>query len=176
MRGPRATLRNRPNHEDHGMQNVLRLLPMFAAAACAGNPSVQTDPLPTADGTPAGVAAGVPIVWTARLTGSSGWESLRGSARLASGVGGAAARAEISGIPAGTLLPWRIREGSCADPGVPVGEAGAYEALRAGGDGTAAADARFAATLRAPSYAVELRTGSGVADPVAACADLVRSL
>lgn len=158
------------------MRPALFLPFLLMFAACAAPAPIDTDPLPAGDQAVAGVAAGVPIVWSGWLTGGEGWTSLRGSVRVAAGADSTAARASVSGAPTGMTLPWLIREGACAAGGPVVGTETAYPPLRTGSNGSGAAEARLGTVLQGQSYSVELRAGPGEAAPTVACATLERSL
>lgn len=79
---------------------------------------------------------------------------------------------QINNAPAGAILTWELRSGSCAQPGNILGGRAEYPAMSPGASGSAGAEAFVDATMRPDG-----RYEAAVLDTtrsVLACADLVR--
>jgi hypothetical protein len=124
---------------------------------------------------PASARVAQGMKWTATLN-SMGGGTMKGTASLAPGTGGASSVAMISitGGKAGTAYPWHVHTGKCgANGGGVFGAGGAYKPVTAGADGSGNSTANLA--VAAPTtgdYHVNVHASATDMKTIVACGDL----
>lgn len=122
-----------------------------------------------------GPSPGPGVDWTADIVGIGAYANLRGSSAVSLADDGRSFSASIeirNGDP-GSVYPWHVHFGTCADTGAIIGEA-AYPALNVDGSGTAAATADVPSGLDADiAYSVNVHLAPDNLATIIACGDLV---
>lgn len=115
----------------------------------------------------------VTTTWEAVLTSPT--RALSGTVAVISQSDRIRANISIQGAQAGAEHAWRLRTGTCDDPGSVVGGRALYPTLQVGDGGSASADALIAGMLEPDGtyHAAALATAADDA-PVAACGALRR--
>lgn len=111
--------------------------------------------------------------WAADLTGEGNYEDVTGGVVVVASDDALAAGIEIEGAADGDVFAWGVSEGTCAAPGDPIGDAGAYPDLEVDANGAAAAEADQDVGLEAgEDYIVQVTEESGNEPVVVACSAL----
>lgn len=141
----------------------MRLLAIAAIAALLGGcASSETVPASAAD----------TREWNGTLEAQSG-SDLRGAARANSVRGSTAAVVRIAGAEANAVHPWHIHAGTCGSGGAIVGQASAYQPLRANASGDATARGTINVTLQpGQSYYVNIHASPQNLGTIVACGQI----
>jgi hypothetical protein len=152
----------------------MRMLALLAAASLAAA-CVKTATNPVTGGVDVDVESPTKHGedWNARLTGQGANSSITGDFKAAVISGASDFTVNISGAPAGAVLPWHVHEGTCGSGGPIVGDASAYSPLTVGNDGRAQGQAKVSVSLNeATKYHVNVHASPTQLATIVACGDL----
>ena len=111
--------------------------------------------------------------WKAGLKGMGGFASVVGQVKANVLEGKTTASISIDGATSGGQYPWMIHEGTCNQPGNPVGMASDYPLVSIGADGKGHATANVMHRLdEAKDYVVVVHASQSDMQTVVACGDL----
>jgi hypothetical protein len=120
-----------------------------------------------------GVSPQTATVWDSQLTPTQAFPGISGQAAAVSQATGTSVGVDLQGGTAGAHHAWGLNLGTCAAPGMQIGEDADYPALDVSATGTASSQAQFGALLDlGHSYHVSVRVSASDTSRVA-CGNLV---
>jgi Cu/Zn superoxide dismutase len=113
--------------------------------------------------------------WNATLAGTPAFAGVSGTATASVAGGQTVVTATLAGAQAGSVHPWHIHFGTCADDQGIVGGAAAYPHLQAGAEGQATATATVNVALQAgQAYFINVHASPQNLPTIVACGALTR--
>ena len=111
--------------------------------------------------------------WKGGLKGMGSYTSVVGQVKADVIEGKTNARISLDNAMSGMQHPWMIHEGTCNQPGNPVGTASDYPLIMVGADGKGTANANLMARLdEAKDYIVVVHASQSDMGTIVACGDL----
>lgn len=120
-----------------------------------------------------GVNPQAATVWDSQLTPTQAFPGVSGQAAAVSQATGTSVGIDIQGGTAGAHYAWGLKLGTCASPGLQIGEDADYPALDVSATGIASSQAQFGSLLDlGHTYHVDVRVSASDPSRVA-CGNLV---